>query len=64
MEKLKEIWKDIKNYEGFYQVSNLGNVRSKDRTILNGGRYIKRKGRVSKQFKVGKYYFVVLYKNR
>jgi hypothetical protein len=24
----KEIWKDIKHYEGFYQVSNLGNVRS------------------------------------
>ena len=24
----KEIWKDIKDYEGFYQVSNLGNVRS------------------------------------
>ena len=22
-----EIWKDIKNYEGLYQVSNLGNVR-------------------------------------
>lgn len=24
----KEIWKDIEGYEGFYQVSNLGNVRS------------------------------------
>lgn len=24
----KEIWKDIKGYEGLYQVSNLGNVRS------------------------------------
>lgn len=23
-----EIWKDIKNYEGLYQVSNLGRVRS------------------------------------
>ncbi len=23
-----EIWKDIKNYEGFYQVSNLGRVKS------------------------------------
>lgn len=23
-----EIWKDIKNYEGYYQVSNYGNVRS------------------------------------
>lgn len=23
-----EIWKDIKNYEGYYQISNLGNVRA------------------------------------
>lgn len=26
----KEIWKDIDDYEGFYQVSNLGRVRSLD----------------------------------
>ena len=25
---MKELWKDIKNWEGFYQVSNLGRVRS------------------------------------
>ena len=24
---MKEIWKDIKGYEGLYQVSNLGNIR-------------------------------------
>lgn len=24
----KEVWKDVKNYEGYYQVSNLGRVRS------------------------------------
>ena len=37
--KIKEIWKDIKDYEGLYQVSNLGRVRSLDRyvdTISNG----------------------------
>lgn len=28
---MNEIWKDIKGYEGLYQVSNLGNVRSIDR---------------------------------
>lgn len=32
-----EIWKDIKNYEGLYQVSNLGRVRSLDRVIHNSG---------------------------
>lgn len=25
---MKEIWKDIKGYEGLYQVSNLGRVKS------------------------------------
>jgi hypothetical protein len=29
----EEIWKDIPGYEGYYQVSNLGNVRSSDRVI-------------------------------
>ena len=26
--KIKEIWKDIKGYEGLYQVSNLGNIKN------------------------------------
>lgn len=30
---MEEIWKDIVGFEGYYQVSNLGNVRSLDRTI-------------------------------
>ena len=30
-----EIWKDIKGYEGFYQVSSLGNVKSLDRFVRN-----------------------------
>lgn len=29
-----EIWKDISGYDGFYQVSNLGRVKSLDRTIV------------------------------
>lgn len=29
----EEIWKDIKNYEGLYQVSNFGKVRSVDRFV-------------------------------
>jgi hypothetical protein len=29
-----EIWKDIPDFEGYYQVSNLGNVKSLSRTIL------------------------------
>lgn len=30
----EEIWKDIKQYEGIYQVSTLGNVRSLSRDIV------------------------------
>lgn len=28
-----ETWIDVKGYESFYQVSDMGNVRSKDRTV-------------------------------
>lgn len=31
---MKEIWKDIEGYEGWYQVSNFGRVRSLYRTFL------------------------------
>ena len=30
---MNEIWKDIKGYEGYFQVSNLGNFRSLDRYV-------------------------------
>jgi hypothetical protein len=32
-----EIWEDIKNYEGLYQISNLGMVRSLPRRSTQGG---------------------------
>lgn len=37
-EIIEEIWKDIPNYEGYYQASNLGRIRSVDRevTYLSG----------------------------
>lgn len=30
---MSEIWKEISGYEGYFEVSNLGNFRSKDRII-------------------------------
>jgi hypothetical protein len=32
----EEIWKDIPNYEGIYQASNLGNIRGLDRFNIKG----------------------------
>ena len=38
-----EIWKDIKGYEGYYQISNLGRVKSLDRYVnaAYGKRFVK-----------------------
>ena len=30
---ISEVWKDIKGYEGLYQISNLGRVKSLERTV-------------------------------
>lgn len=65
---MKEIWKDIKGYEGLYQVSNLGNVKSLDAIInCEGAKGIKchlRKGRILKKAINNKgYYYVNLSKN-
>ena len=54
-----EVWKDIEGYEGIYQVSNMGRVKSLDRTIKrinNRSDYAKMKGRVLAQFKDTKGY--------
>lgn len=32
---MEEVWKDIKDFEGYYQVSSIGNVRSLDRIVEN-----------------------------
>lgn len=56
----KEIWKDIIGYEDLYQVSNLGNVRSKQR-LDSIGRLKKEK--YLKPIKNKSYFRVQLYKN-
>lgn len=41
--EMKEIWKDIKNYEGIYQCPNYGNIKSLDRLIKNKNNIIRHK---------------------
>ena len=68
-----EEWKDVKGYEGYYQVSNTGQVRSVERTVTNSrsrrckpfDRVIK--SQILRQYKrpkePGYYLFVVLQKD-
>lgn len=43
---MEEIWKDIEGYEGHYQVSNLGRVKSVAKKVWNGYSYWERKERI------------------
>lgn len=46
---MKEIWKSIEGYEGYYEVSNYGRVRSVDRIVEYSNGYLaKHKGRILK----------------
>lgn len=54
-----EIWKDIKGYEGYYQISNYGDVKSVERNIIGRNR----KEIILKGGFDGKYFFVILQKN-
>lgn len=52
---MEEIWRPIKGYEGYYEASNMGNIRSVDRIILSTANKLHtehkqfRKGRLLKQ---------------
>lgn len=58
---MKEIWKDIIGYEGLYQISNLGNVKSLERLVKdsNKDRYQLLKEKTLKPFDNGKGYLIV-----
>ena len=61
-----EVWKDVVGYEGLYEVSNHGNVRSLDRTVMVNAHerlYRKLKGNILKPTKTIGYCKVTLSKN-
>ena len=37
---MTEIWKDIKDYEGLYQISNFGRVKALEKTVWNSKAYL------------------------
>lgn len=60
----EEIWKDVPGYEGYYQVSNIGRVRSLDRLIDLGKQVNFTKGIVLKPYiDTHGYYQLSLHKN-
>jgi hypothetical protein len=57
---INESWKSITDYEEFYQISNLGRVKSLSRTIINVKGFVhKRKERILRNYSVSKGYLAV-----
>jgi hypothetical protein len=57
---MEEIWKDIPEYEGFYQVSNLGRVKSLPKEWVSGrGTIRKHNGIILKGAKNSSGYYIV-----
>lgn len=62
---MQEIWKAIPSYEGIYEVSNLGNVKSLSRLRWNGYNFVKTKEKILKAGinGAGYYYVNLMYNN-
>lgn len=61
-----EIWKDIKGYEGIYQISNLGRIKALDRLVTTGKEYPKFQHKPERILRINqctKYEQVILCKN-
>lgn len=58
-----EIWRDVLGYEGYYQVSNYGRVRSVDRYVVSRYRRLISGGILSPAKVAGGYLQVSLFKN-
>ena len=59
-----EEWKEVKNYEGIYEISNLGNIKSLSRIVKKNSYDIKLKEKILKPFKNSNgYLHVELHKN-
>lgn len=61
---MEEVWKDIPDFEGMYQASNLGRIRSLDRMVKRMGKPFKKTGKLMSMTKqaIG-YRAVKLYKD-
>lgn len=62
---MEEIWKDIPEYEGLYQASNYGKIKSLERTIMrkDGKPYFQKEHIMKQYLRKNGYLYVVLSKN-
>ncbi len=62
---MQEKWKDILAWEGLYQISNFGRVKSLEKHVINkSGTYTKRKERILKPSISKGYYHVILHRDK
>lgn len=60
---MQEIWKPLINWEGIYEISNFGNIRSLDRYVNQGNRVIFCKGKLLKPVLHKSNYCIVTLRN-
>ena len=63
---MQEIWKDIPNFEGLYQISNYGRVKTLEKYVSSGiknNNQVRRKSKLLKQYNKQGYLQVSLSKN-
>ena len=57
---MEEIWKDVIGYEGLYQISNYGNIKSLKKWIRQYNKYINKEKLLKPCVNKTGYYVVVL----
>lgn len=58
---MSEIWKDIENYEGYYMISNFGNIKSLSRYVRGS---LRKERILNKKLHRDGYYMVTLQKDK
>lgn len=66
MENIEEIWKPVLNYQGIYEVSNLGRIKSLSRIILRKNKYPALLSEKILKYGIDRYgyYIICLHKNQ
>lgn len=61
---MKEVWKTIEGFEGFYEVSNLGRIKALERLVENNGGMQKKHEKILKENRSNGHSMVVLCRDK